>query len=88
MYNQTIKSILTITFQKFIAPESQTRQVISIHIISEQTMKETRGMESTAVNKIENLMDFKNSLQLNPRMKPKSLRQFYTQSSKSRSRKG
>ena len=51
-------------------------------------MKATKNMESDAINKIENLMDFKNSLQLNPRSKPKSLRQFYTKNSKSKSKKG
>ncbi|KAL7014553.1 hypothetical protein ACKWTF_016003 [Chironomus riparius] len=74
-------------YDKFIASGCPTRQVISIHIISSETMKQTRNMPSDAINKIENLMDFKNSLQLNPRTKPKSLRQFYTNCSKSRTRK-
>ncbi|KAG5669690.1 hypothetical protein PVAND_017573 [Polypedilum vanderplanki] len=65
-------------YEAHISPDSASQKIISIHIISKETMKKTRHLPSSVINKIENLIDFKNTLQLNPRKKLKSLRQFYS----------
>lgn len=70
-----------VNFQTFIGPTSLLRSSISIHVMNSQNKTSEKGFDKDppAANcvLIEDVDEFKSSLELFPRMKAKSLRQFY-----------
>lgn len=69
--------------QMFIAPTSLERRSISIHVMSGKNKAPEKGLPEASSSLpldyklIEDLEEFKSSLELYPRMRAKSLRQFY-----------
>lgn len=71
---------MQVTFQTFIAPQSSTRSSISIHVQRDdkKLAKEWReASPSERLIRIDDVNEFKSTLQLFPRLPRKSLRQFY-----------